>query len=57
MNKIGGFFGLADNESDWWDELTEIQRQSIETAREQLAAGKGIPHSEVMAKYRQKYRA
>ncbi len=47
----------TDNEADWWGKLTDNQCLSIRTAREQLAEGKGIPHEEIIAKYRQKYRA
>lgn len=47
-NKVG-------NTGDWWDELTKAQRESIQIARQQMAEGKGIPHDEVVAKYRAKY--
>jgi len=46
----------ATSTTDWWDELNQAQRESIQTARQQMAAGKGIPHDEVIAKYRAKYR-
>jgi len=45
----------AGNTGDWWDELTKAQRESIQIARQQMAEGKGIPHDEVIAKYRAKY--
>jgi len=44
-----------ENSGDWWDDLTKAQRESIQIARQQMAEGKGIPHDEVVAKYRAKY--
>ena len=38
----------ATSTTDWWDELNQAQRESIQTARQQMADGKGIPHDEVI---------
>jgi predicted transcriptional regulator len=37
---------------DHWDELTTSQKQEIEEAFAELESGKGIPHREVMAKFK-----
>jgi len=37
----------ATSTTDWWDELNQAQRESIQTARQQMAAGKGIPHDDI----------
>ncbi len=42
---------LNSYKTDLWDELTEVQKTSIKTARKQLAKGEGIVHSDVMKKY------
>jgi len=38
-------------EHDFWDELPEFQKQSIERGLQQAANGETIPHEEVMKKY------
>lgn len=38
-----------------WNELTEEQKQGIVEAIDEIDAGKGIPHSNVMANIRKKY--
>lgn len=42
--------------SDFWDELTDTQKSRIELSIKQMEAGEGIPHEEVMAEFRQKYK-
>ncbi len=34
--------------NDWWDDLTEVQKQRINKSAEMMDAGLGIPHEEVM---------
>lgn len=41
------FKQLKSKNADWWDELTEKQKEDIQTSRKQILEGKGIPHSEV----------
>ena len=41
--------------ADWWDTLTKEQKSEIEQALHELQSGKGIPHKDVMAKYKGKY--
>ena len=42
---------LNSHETDLWDELSAEQRSSVKRARQQLAAGEGKTHKEVMKKY------
>jgi len=37
---------------DWYDELTDNQKEAIERGRMQLKAGEGIPHEEVQQRIR-----
>ena len=37
---------------DWWDEISEEEKKSIEKGIAQLDKGEGVPHSEVMKKYK-----
>ena len=41
---------FAAEQKDWWDELNEAQLNAIKIAEQELNAGKGIPHKEVMKK-------
>ena len=41
---------INDNK-DWWNELNLDQQKAIEDAENELEAGLGIPHEEVMKKY------
>ena len=38
------------NDGDWWDELTEADRKSVETGLNQLKNGETIHYSEVKKK-------
>lgn len=40
-------------ESDWWDEISEEERAEIEEGLAQANHGELIPHDQVMAKYKQ----
>ncbi|MCB0396375.1 MAG: hypothetical protein KDD36_06965 [Flavobacteriales bacterium] len=37
--------------ADWWDEISEAERQSIERGLKDSKEGKVIPHQEVRKKY------
>jgi len=50
VNFINGQKELTD-----WDTLTESQKSGIFDALEEIENGKGIPHQDVMSKYRNKY--
>lgn len=45
----------APKPTDFWNELSEAQKERIELAKKQLEAGEGIPHEAVMAEFRKKY--
>jgi len=51
LNYINGQKNL-----DEWEKLTEEQRKGLLDSIEEIDAGKGIPHSEVMEKIRKKYK-
>ncbi|HRN28060.1 MAG TPA: hypothetical protein PL018_15985 [Ignavibacteriaceae bacterium] len=39
------------NETDWWDEISEAEKVSIERGLEDIKAGRVIDHSEVKKLY------
>lgn len=45
---------LRDNQSetsDWWDTLTEAEKESIDRGLDDIENGRTVPHSEVRKKY------
>lgn len=42
-------------EDDWYDTLSTEQKKEVDEAIKELDEGKGIPHGEVMKKYKGKY--
>lgn len=42
--------------TDWWDEISEEERQAIEKGLEEADRGKLIPHEEVMKEVKAKYK-
>lgn len=42
----------AEDENDWWGNLSAAAKKSILRAEKQLEEGKGIPHEVVMKKYK-----
>lgn len=38
-------------DGDWWDQISDEEKASIERGLRQAEAGETIPHEEVMAKY------
>lgn len=46
----------ATSQQDFWDELSETQKQKIENSIRQLDDGEGIPHKIVMSEFRAKFR-
>ncbi len=42
--------------ADFWEELSEEQRQAIETSIQKLEAGGGVPYEEIMSSFRNKLR-
>ena len=43
---------LSDN-TDWWETISEAERESIDRGLKDIEAGRTIPHDEVMKKYGQ----
>jgi predicted transcriptional regulator len=41
--------------TDWWDEISEAERQAIEKGLEEADRGELIPHKEVMKEVKAKY--
>lgn len=41
----------ADNDTDWWDETTDVQRASIERGIKDMENGNTIPHEEMVKVY------
>lgn len=41
---------------DWWDEISEAERQSIEKGLAEADRGELIPHEEVMKEVKAKYK-
>lgn len=52
--QIENFINSKKNIDDW-ENLHEQQKQGILDALKEIASGKGIPHSQVMSKIRNKY--
>lgn len=43
---------LKSEQKDWWDEIDEEVKAAVEEGIAQLNRGEGIPHEEVMKKYK-----
>ena len=43
---------LQVQKDDWYDELPDHVKQSVEKSEKQIANGEGIPHKEAMKKYK-----
>ena len=41
-------------ETDWWDTVSDTEKAAIQKGVQQLDAGQGIPHEEVMKKVAKK---
>jgi len=54
LKKIEDVF-RKEKDVDWWDEITEAERQSIEKGLAEADCGKLIPHEEVMKEVKAKY--
>ena len=42
---------FAEEQEDWWDEISAEQQGAIDKALEEMKAGKLIPHHEAMKPY------
>ncbi|MEM9896951.1 MAG: hypothetical protein AAF789_11330 [Bacteroidota bacterium] len=52
---VGAF--VEQQEADFWDQLSDEQKEKIELSRKQHKDGEGIPHESVMKAFREKYRS
>ena len=43
---------FMEDKKDWWDEISEEQRQAIDKSLAEMKAGKLTLHNEVMKKYK-----
>ena len=43
---------FAQEENDWWDQVEDAAKDSIQKGLQQAKEGKVIPHDEVMKKYK-----
>lgn len=44
-----------EGETDWWDEISDEERASIQEGLDELDRGEGIPHEKVMEELKAKY--
>ncbi|MBX2925415.1 MAG: hypothetical protein KF746_24675 [Chitinophagaceae bacterium] len=42
---------FAEEQKDWWDEISTEQQEAIDRALDEVKAGKLTPHDEVMKTY------
>ena len=42
---------FAEEQKDWWDEISKEQQQAIDESLTEMKTGKLTPHAEVMKKY------
>jgi len=54
LEKISKIFE-QEGETDWWDELSDEERESIQEGLNQLERGEGIPHEKIMQEIKAKY--
>ena len=53
LNEVKSILGVKEN--DFWEELPEEVKQSINQAKAELDRGEGIPHEKVMADVRERF--
>ncbi|MCG2779961.1 MAG: hypothetical protein L6264_03360 [Weeksellaceae bacterium] len=51
LSVINKIFEIKKEKSDWWDELSEAEKESIEKGLKDLDEGKTVSHSEVKKLY------
>lgn len=60
-SKLEELYGIVVNflnghkDIDDWNELSEIQKEGLYYAIDEIDTGKGIPHQQIITKYRKKY--
>ena len=53
LTEVGTILGVS--QVDFWEELPDAVKQSINKAKAQLDRGEGIPHNVVMAKVKARF--
>ena len=53
LAQIAGLFAALLGEKDWWDSLSEIEKQRIESGMADVEAERTVPHSEVKRKVKE----
>lgn len=52
LKMIYAMLEVQEQENDWWDDLPKEVKNKIDAGLKELKDGKGIPHDEVMKKYK-----
>jgi len=55
-NIIAKIRNLRNEKTDWWDQIADEERISIQEGLEELERGEGVSHEEVLKKVRDKYK-
>jgi predicted transcriptional regulator len=55
-NIIAKIRNLRNEKTDWWDEISEEERSSIQGGLEELERGEGVTHEAIIKKVRDKYK-
>jgi len=55
LNKIKMLLSKQESDSDFWNELPEEVRKSIEMSLKQADRGETVPHEKVINEFREKY--
>ncbi len=55
-NIIAKIRNLRNEKTDWWDQIADEERVSIQEGLEELERGEGVSHEEVLKKVRDKYK-
>ncbi len=51
LNKVKDYFTtLKSKDVDWWDMISDQEKEAVNTGLQQLEKGEGIPHEEVKSK-------
>lgn len=48
LNQVKEILDRENNKADFWDELSDVQKEGINLGIKQLDAGEGIPYEEVL---------
>ncbi|MGB1217828.1 MAG: hypothetical protein ACPG5P_08115 [Saprospiraceae bacterium] len=56
LKAVHALIRSLEEESDWWDELSEDEKLSVGKGLEQSEKGEVVPHDEVMGELRAKYK-